>query len=159
MEQGFSMSAASSTLTKWSSMVMLTLATLLSGCAASSTSTKNTVNASSHASGSVVEIKGEAMYRERIALPTEANLIVQLLDVSRMDAPAQVLAEQVNSGAKSPTPFSFMMRADQFVPGHTYAVGARVMLKDKLLFINTQAYHVDPNSTQPMTIVLEKIGR
>lgn len=33
------------------------------------------------------------------------------------------------------------------------------MLGDKLLFINTQAYHVDLNSTEPMTILLEKVGR
>ncbi|QYJ77779.1 YbaY family lipoprotein [Shewanella acanthi] len=159
MEQGFSMSEVPSMLTKWSTMVILTLATVVSGCSASNSSTNKELKMTSSLSDSVIEIKGEALYRERILLPNEANLIVQLLDVSRMDVPATVLAEQVNSGAKSPTPFSFKIERDRLVAGHTYAVGARIMLKDKLLFINTQAYHIDQNSTQPMTIVLEKIGR
>ena len=102
--------------------------------------------------------KGETLYRERIALPAEAKVVVQLLDVSKMDVPAIVMAERVQQGAATPTPFSFAIGSDQFQPGHTYAIGARIMLGDKLLFINTQAYHIDLNSTEPMTILLEKVG-
>lgn len=106
----------------------------------------------------MVNIQGEAFYVERIALPADAKLIVQVLDVSKMDVPAIVMAERVKEGASTPTPFSFSMSSDQFEPGHTYAVGARIMRGDKLLFINTQAYHIDLNSTEPMKVRLEKVG-
>ncbi|ABI39670.1 conserved hypothetical protein [Shewanella sp. MR-4] len=144
MRQGLRISGLTSAWQKLAAIVLLAATTVISGCA--------TPNA-------IVEIKGEAMYRERIALPVDAKLIVQLLDVSKMDVPAVVMAERVSQGAKTPTPFSFSMGRDQFEAGHTYAIGARIMLGDKLLFINTQAYHVDLNSTEPMKILLEKVGR
>ncbi|MGL5048876.1 MAG: YbaY family lipoprotein [Shewanella sp.] len=105
-----------------------------------------------------VEIKGQTLYRERIALPADVKVIVQLLDVSKMDVPAIVMAEREQQGAATPTPFSFVIAKDQFQPGHTYAIGARIMLGDKLLFINTQAYRIDLNSTEAMTVLLEKVG-
>lgn len=143
MSQWLKLSALRLVAQRLTAMVFITVVALLAGCA--------TPNA-------IVEIKGEAIYRERIALPPEAKLIVQLLDVSKMDVPAIVIAERVKQGAGTPTPFSFVIGRDQFEQGHTYAIGARIMLGDKLLFINTQAYHVDLNSAQAMTIILEKIG-
>ncbi|MGI1987135.1 YbaY family lipoprotein [Shewanella glacialipiscicola] len=124
-------------------LVLMAVMGMLSGCA--------TPNA-------IVEIKGQALYRERIALPADAKVIVQLLDVSEMDVPAIVMAERVQQGAAIPAPFSFAMGSDQFQPGHSYAIGARIMLGDKLLFINTHAYPIDLNATEPMTILLEKVG-
>lgn len=73
-------------MAKLAAMVLLAVTTVISGCA--------TPNA-------IVEIKGEAMYRERIALPADAKLIVQLLDVSKMDVPAVVMAERESQGAKT----------------------------------------------------------
>ena len=143
MSQWLNLSVLISVVQKFTTIALIAVAGLLAGCA--------TPNA-------VVEIKGEAMYRERIALSSEAKLIVQLLDVSKMDVPAVVMAERVAQGAQTPTQFSFTMGRDQFETGHTYAVGARIMLGDKLLFINTQAYHIDLNATEPMMILLEKIG-
>src|SRR6516225_3433270 len=43
---------------------------------------------------SLPTISGNVAYRERIALPENAVLIVQLQDVSFADAPAKVIAEQ-----------------------------------------------------------------
>ena len=39
-------------------------------------------------------VKGEVVYRERIALPSNALVTVQLVDVSVADAPAAIVAEQ-----------------------------------------------------------------
>ena len=39
-------------------------------------------------------VKGEVMYRERIALPPNAVLSVQLADVSLADAPAAIVGER-----------------------------------------------------------------
>ena len=41
------------------------------------------------------KVTGSVTYRERIALPPSAVVTVKLLDVSRADAPAELIAEQV----------------------------------------------------------------
>lgn len=88
MSQWSNLSVLISAVQKFTAIALIAVTGLLAGCA--------TPNA-------VVEIKGEAMYRERIALPSEAKLIVQLLDVSKMDVPAIVMAERVSKGAQTPT--------------------------------------------------------
>lgn len=156
MRQGLRICILTSVLQKLAAVVLLGATMIVTGCATPNVTTNTNGNANMDAN---VEIKGEAMYRERIALPADAKLIVQILDVSKMDAPAIVMAEHVNKGAKTPTPFSFTMGRDKFEAGHTYAVSARIMFGDKLLFISTQSYRIDLNSVEPMTIRLDKVGR
>lgn len=119
-------------------------ASVLSGCA--------TPNAS-------VEIQGEVWFRERIALPSDAVLTVQVKDVSKMDAPAVVLAELQRSDITTPAPFQFVIPSDQFEPGHTYAVGAKISHNDQLMFINTQAYPIDLGSQEPISVLVQQVGR
>ena len=59
-------------------------------------------------SADVVTVSGEATYRERIALPPQAVMSVRIEDVSRADAPATVLAEEImpTNGRQVPLPFS-----------------------------------------------------
>lgn len=52
-----------------------------------------------------------------------------------------------------------MINRDQFEAGHTYAIGARISLNDKLMFINTQAYKIDIGSAEPMSVMVEKVAR
>ncbi|MBT1444968.1 YbaY family lipoprotein [Shewanella sp. JM162201] len=106
-----------------------------------------------------VEINGSVWFRERLALPPESVLTVQVQDVSRMDVAAEVLGEMTVSVQSVPKDFSFVFKRDQFKPGHTYAVGARIRQGDKLLFINTQSYTVDLNQPTGMSVMLEKVGR
>ncbi|QYJ87366.1 YbaY family lipoprotein [Shewanella mesophila] len=106
-----------------------------------------------------VEIQGEIWFKERIALPSDAVLTVQVKDVSLMDAPAVVIAELERSDVTTPAPFQFMIPADQFEQGHTYAIGAKISLGDKLMFINTQSYPIDVGSQAPMSILVQKVGR
>ncbi len=119
-------------------------ATALTGCA--------TPNAG-------VEIQGEVWYRERIALPQDAVLTVQVKDVSLMDAPAVVLAEIERTVEISPTPFYFLINRDQFEAGHTYAIGASIKHNEKLMFINTQAFQIDLGSTEPLSVRVDKVSR
>jgi len=106
-----------------------------------------------------VDIQGEVWYKERIALPQDAVLTVEVKDVSLMDAPAVVLAQIERSGVSTPAPFQFLINRDQFESGHTYAIGAKITLNDKLLFINTQAYNIDLGSSEPMSVLVQKVGR
>ncbi|MER2536371.1 MAG: YbaY family lipoprotein, partial [Rhizobiaceae bacterium] len=57
------------------------------------------------------KVSGEASYRERIALPPNAVLTVQLADVSLADAPAGIVAVQTISPAGQ-VPISFELSFD-----------------------------------------------
>ena len=59
---------------------------------------------------------------------------MQLADVSKQDAPAKVLAEQIISNpGQSPIPFDLSYDPDAIVPSHSYAVQARIEWEGKLL--------------------------
>jgi putative lipoprotein len=69
---------------------------------------------------------------------------VQLLDVSRADAPAVVLGEQLiqAEGRQAPFVFAIVYDAARIQPQMSYAVGARIEDGGRLLFISDQRYAV-----------------
>lgn len=89
-------------------------------------------------------VTGTISYRERIALAPTASIQVQLLDVSRADAPAIVLGEQVIQADGRQVPFRFEIPYDPAAidPRFTYAVQARIEDEGRLLFINDLHYGV-----------------
>lgn len=114
-------------------------AALLSACAASSPSAP-----SAPASAAPLVVSGTVSYRERIALDPAAEVRVQLLDVSRMDAPSVVLAEQrIRADGRQP-PFAYTLQVDaaRIDPRMRYAVAARIVRGEQLLFINDTQYSV-----------------
>ncbi|SEF23131.1 putative lipoprotein [Variovorax sp. NFACC28] len=112
-------------------------ASLLSACA---------VPSSPSAGGSAAQLRvsGTVTYRERIALDPAAEIQVQLLDVSRMDAPSVVLAEQRIKANGRQVPFAYELKVDaaRIDPRMRYAVSARISRGDQLLFINDTQYSV-----------------
>jgi putative lipoprotein len=108
--------------------LMLGVAGWLAGCSAASV-----------VPGGVTKVTGTVTYRERIALPPTAVIKVQLADVSRADAPAIVLGEQVILAAGNQVPFKFEITFDpaRIEASHTYAVQARIEDDGKLRFIST----------------------
>ena len=97
----------------------------------------STANATSVVSGTVA-------YRERIAMPENALLTVQLQDVSLADAPAVILAEQKITFAGKQVPLAFELNYDpaKIDPKHTYTVSARIVVNGDVKFLNTSAYRV-----------------
>lgn len=89
-------------------------------------------------------LKGTVTYRERIALPPSAVVKVQLVDVSRADAPAVVLGEQLIRTEGRQVPFAFEIAYDpkRIEDRFTYAVQARIEVDGQLRFINDQRYPV-----------------
>jgi putative lipoprotein len=89
-------------------------------------------------------ITGTVTYRERIALPPSAVVKVQLVDVSRADAPAVVLGEQVirSDGRQVPFVFEIAYEPKRIEARFTYAVQARIEVDGQLRFINDQRYAV-----------------
>ncbi|MCW5605152.1 MAG: YbaY family lipoprotein, partial [Burkholderiales bacterium] len=92
-------------------------------------------------------VEGTALYRERIALPPDAVFEAVLQDVSRADAPAEVLGRATIDPAGQP-PFRFRIAYDDAAvqPGQRYAVRATVRQQGRLLFTTDQVYPVVPGA-------------
>jgi putative lipoprotein len=104
-------------------------------------------------------LKGEITYRERIALPPNAQVTVQLADVSLADAPAAIIGEQKISPAGQ-IPIKFEIKFDPSViqPNMTYALQARISVDNQLWFITDTRHQVDPLSDASQTIMVRKVS-
>lgn len=93
---------------------------------------------------SIARITGTITYPERVALSPDALVKVQLVDVSRTDAPAVVLGEEVVPAAGRQVPIAFAIPYDpaKIEPRNTYALQVRIEEGGKLRFISDQRYAV-----------------
>ena len=92
----------------------------------------------------IATVTGTVTYRQRMALSPNAVVEVKLFDVSRADAPAVTIAEQMIKPAGRQVPIKFEIQYD---PGHIdqnhrHTIQARILEDGKLRFINTHAYPV-----------------
>lgn len=114
-----------------------------------------------HERAAAARVTATVAYRERVALAPTAAIKVQLVDVSRADAPAVILAEQaIVAGGRSP-PFAFELSFDpaKIEPGHTYAVQARIEEDGKLRFINDMRYAViTRGAPTSVEMILKAVG-
>ena len=129
-------------------------ASFLSACAG-----MGAANGGGHASTS--RVTGTVTYLARVALPPTAVVKVQLIDVSRADAPAVTLGEQIISTDGKQVPFFFEIPYDpaKIEPNHTYAVQARIEEDGRLRFINDQRYAViTRNAPMHVDMVLRQVN-
>ena len=110
----------------------------------------------------VSAVTGQVTYLERMALPPEAVVKVQLQDVSLADAPATVIGEQIIPTNGQQVPFLFEVTFDPGVikDSNTYSLNVRI--EDgagNLLFINAQSYPVITrgNPIFGVEVVVDKI--
>ena len=89
-------------------------------------------------------VMGNILSQVETELPEDSVVYVRLNDVSLADAEAQLIAEQVITGATQlPLPYSVNYNPRQIIENHTYAIGVRIEdSSGNLLFINPAAYHV-----------------
>jgi putative lipoprotein len=98
-------------------------------------------------------VSGTVAYRERIAMPENAVLTMQLQDVTASDggtgtqaggAESNVIAEQkfTFAGHQVPLPFELHYDPAKIDATHLYALSARITVADQLMFMNTTAYRV-----------------
>jgi len=87
-------------------------------------------------------VTGTATYRERIAVPPDATLYVELQDVSLADAPAVALASQRYAMTGVPAQFELTFDDDLIKDGHRYVVRASIDQGQTLLFTTDTAYPV-----------------
>ena len=95
------------------------------------------------APASGVRVSGTLSYLQRVALPPDSDVIVQLRDVSHLNAKAGVLAEQrFTTRSQVPLPFELMVEPGKIDPRLRYAVAARIERGGRLMFINDKLYPV-----------------
>ncbi len=89
-------------------------------------------------------VTGTINIRQRIAFPNNAIVTVQLADVSRQGAPAQVLAQQsfTTSGAQAPFPFTLQYDKGQITTNGTYIVQGNIQIGGQLRYTTTTAFRV-----------------
>jgi len=105
-------------------------------------------------------ITGTVNYRARIALPANAEITVQLQDVSLADAPAITLSEQtiVTKGEQVPISFRLAYNPLDIKPGHTYSVRARINIDGQLCWINTTTnWVINGGPTKDIAIWVEQV--
>ena len=106
-------------------------------------------------------VTGSVTYRERIALPPTAVIKVRLADVSRADAPSELLAEQTIAAAGRQVPIPFALAYDQAAieAAHTYAVQVRIEDDGRLLFISDTHHPViTRDNPRHVDIVVRRVG-
>lgn len=105
-------------------------------------------------------ISGEVLYRERIALPPNAVLTVELADVSLADAPASIIGKQViDPAGQVPIKFTISFDPSVIQPNMQYALQARITVNDTLWFINDARYTIDPLTDTAPLLVLKMVRK
>lgn len=105
-------------------------------------------------------ISGTVTYRQRIALPPNAKIVVKLEDVSRADAPSTVIAEQtiVTTGQQVPIPFTLTYDPSEIQPMGRYTVRAQIFYGDRLRWTSTKMYPViNQGDSEAIEIQLEPV--
>jgi putative lipoprotein len=102
-------------------------------------------------------LSGTVTYRQRVALTPEAEVQVELRDVSRQDAEAPLIAKRVIA-KPGQVPIAFSLDYDPALiePGHTYAVSARITDRGQLQFVTDTRVAVLAGAavTTPIEIVV-----
>jgi len=91
-------------------------------------------------------LSGQATYRERIALPRTAQMIVEIRDVSRADSRAPLIASTTvqAQGRQVPLAFSLRYNVRKLEPRGRYAVSARIADGGRLLWTTDTNYAFRP---------------
>ncbi|MEP7177239.1 MAG: YbaY family lipoprotein [Gemmatimonadales bacterium] len=81
-------------------------------------------------------VSGTVAYRERIALPPDAIVTVTLVDISRQDVAARVIAETTirPDGRQVPLPFELSYDPKKIESNRTYALRATIRSGGQLMF-------------------------
>jgi len=88
-------------------------------------------------------VTGSVFYRERMAMPPNAIVEVSLIDVSRADAKAVLLARlTIDEPGQVPVAFALSYDPSLIDERNTYQVQARILVDGRLAWISTTAHLV-----------------
>lgn len=84
------------------------------------------------------QIVGSITYRQRIALPKGAIIVVELFDVSSPTAPTRISGNRFATEGQVPIRFQLAYDRRRIDPARTYGVRARILVDRALWFVNDQ---------------------
>lgn len=103
-------------------------------------------------------IRGTVIFRERMLLPPDAVCEVTLQDVSRADAPAEVLGRaRLDSAGQVPIRFQLEYDPARLVEGRRYALRATISAGGRLLFTTTTV-QPPPAAGVEAELVVQRVG-
>ncbi|CAG0995563.1 putative lipoprotein YbaY [Burkholderiales bacterium] len=89
-------------------------------------------------------IRGSILYREKEALPSDAELLVQLLDVSRPDQQVIVAETLIRTDGRQ-VPIAFTLAFDpQRATGRRHALNASIRYGGKVRYVTRARVSIDP---------------
>ena len=99
-------------------------------------------------------LKGSVLYRERDALPDNAQVRVQLVDATPGEEP-KVYAETTfpTQGKQVPIPFALPVDRAKLEAGHLHALRAYVLIDGKIAYVTRARVNLDPNAL-PATVTI-----
>ncbi len=91
----------------------------------------------------MASVTGVAMYLQRIGLPPDTNVVVQLVDASSPEAAKPVIGEHLLVNVPQlPVRFQIDFDLRKIDPAHTYVVQVIVENRGRMLFLNRGIYPV-----------------
>jgi putative lipoprotein len=104
-------------------------------------------------------LQGSVLYRDKAALPDDAQVRVQLVDVQAEPQPA-VVAETVfaSAGKQVPLPFSLPIDPARVKEGRSYAVRAYIAFGGSTRYVTTARVNVDPQALPESVAILVSPG-
>lgn len=107
----------------------------------------------------MVTLRGEVTYRERIALPPDATLAVELVDLAAAGEPARIRAEAPIVAGRVPLTFTLSFDDRMIEAGHDYGLVAEILSGGAVWFRNADPHALDPlQPEEPLAVVTTFTG-
>lgn len=123
-------------------------AVMVSGCTTIEPAAGTQGAASGSAPSSSRVLHGSVLYRERVALPSDAEVKVQLIDAVSNPPEVKVLAETTyrTAGRQVPVPFALPLDASKLEAGRSYGLRAYILIDGKVSYVTATRVNVDPQA-------------
>ena len=108
-----------------------------------------------------IDLSGQVTYRERIALPENSILGIELVDESLPAAPPRVAVKGAIGPGQVPLSFDLKFDDSLILPDHDYALIATISAEGHLMFRNFEPYGVTPLAppAAPILIVTNLVAQ
>src|SRR5690349_16296203 len=106
-------------------------------------------------------VTGTINIRQRVTIPNNAIITIQLANIVRQGAPAQVLAQQTFSanGAQPPFPFTLQYDKGQITTNGIYIVQGNIKVNGQLRYTTTSAFRViTQGSPTAISVTMDAVG-
>lgn len=100
-------------------------------------------------------IEGSVNYMQKIALPDNAILEIELIDLT---ANKIIVKQPYNKLGQVPINFKLNYLSNQVQTNHSYGISARIAVNDQVLFNTTQPYPILNENGNYIVMVLEMVG-